>query len=318
MLIAAMLFALALFAVSIDSYAKDASKKQGISTRPVENSSENLSIQAEKTRWELSNAASKLTSVESAIAKSTERADQVARRTSRYSLYTVLGTAILTATLSLLAQFLLMRHQRRINRADAEAKVANSYVEWQLRQLSELYGPVRALLGQSNVLYRQMNKALVAADAGRFRLVAGNDFDGLEFQIKIAEAWIRFRTVKHIAEVYNKDYGVEPYFDDVINVGERLAKVIQEKAGFAREDELVRVMGEYLAHYLVMKRLHERAKSGEKVHANAADEKAVFPNRIQDLVDNGFSTINKQVMVWRGLKAAGTDTSQRAANVGVL
>lgn len=264
-------------------------------------------LQDEKLRAELTNASARLVAVETSIGKAGERADQVALRTSRYSFYTVLGTALLTATLSLLAQALLMRHQRKINRADSAAKVANTYVEWQLQQLSELYGPIRALLGQSNILYRQMNRALVSADSARFQLVPGDDFDGQEFQIHLAGGWLRFRTVKHLAEVYNKSYGVEPYFDDVIEVGSRMVDVIREKAGFARQDddELVQVMGNYLAHYLVLKRLHERAKTGEKLHLNAADEHATFPNQIQKLVDNGFKKINQEVMEWRKFKGSG-------------
>lgn len=275
---------------------------------PASGSAIQKQAQDEKLRLELANAATRLAAVETSIAKAGDRADQVALRTSQYSLATVLGTALLTATLSLLAQWLLMRHQRKINRADSEAKVSNTYVEWQLQQLSELYGPIRALLGQSNVLYRQMNRALVSADSARFQLVPGEDFDGQEFQIHLDGVWMRFRTVKHLAEVYNKDYGVEPYFNDVIEVGARMVDVIREKAGFARpeDDELVQVMGSYLAHYLVLKRLHDRAKTGDKLHLNAADEHATFPNQIQKLVDNGFKAINHQVMEWRKFKGSGS------------
>jgi hypothetical protein len=296
--------ALTMFVMSSPGHAEGTATASQVALQPVI-STQNAPLHDDQVRRDLSIAVSRLASVEASIAKSAERADQVAHRTSRYSLFTVLGTALLTASLSLFSQWLLMRHQRRISRADSQAKVANGYVEWQLRQLSELYGPVRALLGQSNVLYRQMNKALVSADAGRFRLVEGKDFDRLEFQLRVDEEWVRFRTVKHLAEVYNRGYGVEAYFDDVIDVGARLADVIREKAGFAREDdsELVLVMGEYLAHYLVMKRLHDRAKSGEALHQTSADEQAVFPNKIQNLVDNGFKLINEQVMEWRGVKA---------------
>jgi SAM-dependent methyltransferase len=260
----------------------------------------------EPLRLELANATAKLASLESSIAKAGDKADQVASRTSMYSLLTVLGTALLTAALSLVAQWMLMRHQRRINRADSEAKVANTYVEWQLKQLSELYGPIRALLGQSNVLYRQMNRALVAREPKKFRLIPGDDFDGQEFQICLNGTWQRFRTVKHLDEVYDKTFGIEPYFQDVLDVGSRMADVIREKAGFVRpeDDALVKVMGEYLAHYLVLDRLHDRAKKGEKLHLNAADEHATFPNRIQELVDNGFKAINEQVMEWRDFKAS--------------
>ncbi len=296
--------------ISFEGHAADSSKAPRIA-RPVAGTARESSAQRDDAlRLELASAVSRLNLVESAILKSADRADQVAHRTSLYSLFTVLGTALLTALLSLVAQGLLMRHQRKINDADSEAQVANSYVEWQLQQLSELYGPVRALLGQSNVLYRQMNKALVSADESRFRLVPckDRDFDGQEFQINLEGNWTRFRTVKHLAEVYYKGYGVEPYFDDVVDVGSRLAIVIREKAGFAQQDDsdLVQVMGEYLAHYLVLKRLHERAKKGVALHLNKADEQAVFPNRIQELVDNGFDSINMQVIKWRGPKTTKT------------
>jgi hypothetical protein len=303
-----LIVASALIALGTAAHAAGPSRPQESSIAPSAvpgvSVAASASAQDEKLRLELANATTRLSSVDASLTRAADRADEVARRTSRYSAYTVLGTALLTALLSLAAQGLLMRHQRNINRADSEAKVANTYVEWQLQQLSELYGPVRALLGQSNVLYRQMNRALVAADATRFQLVPGEDFDDQEFQIYLCGQWVRFRTVKHLEEVYNKEYGVEPFFDDVIDIGARLADVIREKAGFARPDdgELVHVMGQYLAHYLVLKRLHDRAKAGEKPHLNPADEQAIFPNRIQNLVDSGFKSINQQVLAWRGLE----------------
>lgn len=246
----------------------------------------------DRLQWELENAAARLKSVENTIAESADRADQIASKTSRDAIIAVVVTAFLTCLGGLLAQYLLMRHQR-----------SNSYNEWQLKQLSELYGPFRALLGQSNVLYRQMNHALIVADGTRFRLTDGSDFDGKEFQIQIDGCWMRFRTVKHLAEVYNRSYGVEPYFDDVVNVGARLAELIREKAGLARQEDsdLVYVMGEYLAHYLVLKRLHDSAKAGQSIHINAADDRAVFPVPIQEMVDNGFRAINEKILQWHGL-----------------
>lgn len=258
----------------------------------------------EELRSQIAVVMGRLASVESTIEKSSERADNVALRSSLFSLATVLVGALLAGGASWGTQALLMSHQRKSSRADAEAKVANSYVEWQLKQLSELYAPLRALLGQSNVLYRQMNRALVAADATRFRLVPGSDFDDQTFEIRLGDQWVRFRTVKHLGEVYNKQYGVEPYFNDVVDVGSRIVSVIEEKAGYARQedDRLVIVMGEYLAHYLVLKRLLARAKAGETLHENAADEHATFPTDIQKLVNDGFREINKQVIEWRSFK----------------
>jgi hypothetical protein len=195
----------------------------------------------------------------------------------------------------------MMRHQRKINKNDADAKVENTYVEWQLKQLSDLYAPLRALLWQSNILYRQMNKVLEAADPVRFRIIVGEDFDNQVFEILMNDNWVRFRTVKHLAEVYGKNYGAEPYFDDVIAVGEKMANIIREKSGYARQEdgELVKVMGEYLAHYFVLKRLHKRAQEKESLKINSADEQATFPTKIQRLVEEGFQEINTRVLQWR-------------------
>ena len=100
----------------------------------------------DKLRIDLVRATERLSAVEAAVAKAADRADQVALRTSWFSLGTVLGTAFLTAALSLLAQWLLMRHQRKLNAQDAGAQVANAYVEWQLKQLSELLRPIARTL----------------------------------------------------------------------------------------------------------------------------------------------------------------------------
>ena len=265
------------------------------------------SVQAagdEGLRDELAAVKGRLASVEASIAKTSERADQVAQRTSWFSLGTVIVGALLAGFAGMGGQMLLMRHQRKINRADAEAKVANTYVEWQLRQLSELYAPLRALLGQSNVLYRQMNNALIEAAPDRFRFVVGGDFDGKVFEVRSAEQWVRFRTVEHIAEVYNRGYGVEPYFNDVVDVGQRIVGLIQDKAGYARQEDgqLILVMGQYLAHFFVLKRLLERVRANESPHESFVDKFATFPAEIQELVNKGFQEINKQVIEWREFK----------------
>jgi hypothetical protein len=252
-------------------------------------------MQDEKLRADLVSATAKLSSLEGAISKSGERADRAAERS--------FWIALAAIGASLLAQLLLMWHQRVINRDQAQAEVSNSYVEWQLKQLSELYGPLRALLGQSNAMYRQMNRALAAAKPDVFRMmkVKGADFDDEEFQICKDGVWIRFRTVKHLGEVYNNGCGIEPYFDDVVAVGSRMVDLIRDKAGYARPDDrdIVAVMGSYLAHFAVLSRLHQRAKDGQPILTNKADEEATFPIEIQNVVNRGFDAINGEIMDWR-------------------
>jgi len=203
--------------------------------------------------------------------------------------------------------------ERELAENRAKLEIGNSFVQWELKQLSELYGPLRALLGQSNAMYRQMNEALSLADKTRFRLTGGsNDFDKQEFQIRLPGSdWTHFRTVIHIRQVYGRGYGVEEYFDVIVAIGGRMVKIIEEKAGYARPEqtELLSVFGKYLAHYAVLKRLHSDMKGSAQdtkvseiqgaVAPMKVHESAVFPREIKSLVDQGFEVINKELLEWR-------------------
>lgn len=262
-----------------------------------------LRLMDEKLQDAMATLSGRLGSVEGAIAKASERADNDRIRTSWFAFFTVIASGILGGLGGLMIQSLVMRHQRQINRENAQAEVSNSYIEWQLKQLSELYGPLRALLGQSNAMYRQMNRALEAAAVDKFRMKQENgaDFDDKVFEIFKNDQWVRFRTVQHLGDVYGKNYGVEPYFDDVVEVGARMAELIREKAGYVQpvDKSLIEVMGSYLAHYAVLSRLHRRAKEGESLQINIADEQATFPVAIRELVNKGFDSINKEILAWK-------------------
>jgi hypothetical protein len=261
-----------------------------------------LQSENQKIRFELIASVDRLSNLDKAITKASDRADSASIRSSWLAFLTV----VFSFAFGLVGQYFLIRHQRRLNQEQERAKISNSYIEWQLKQLSELYGPLRALLGQSIAIYRQMNMCLIAADDKKFRMdkKPGADFDDVEFQIYLDGKWEQFRTVEHLPLVYKKDYGVEPYFDDVVKAGAAIAELIRKSAGYVRQEdaELIKVMGTYLAHYGVLCRLHDRAENGEEVHPTAADIKASFPRAIHKLVDTGFNAINAQIMEWKSFR----------------
>ena len=263
-----------------------------------------LQRENQKIRFDLIASVDRLSKLDSAITKASELADAASIRSSWLAFLTV----VFSFAFGLVGQYFLIRHQRHLNREQERAKVSDSYIEWQLKQLSELYGPLRASLGQSIAIYRQMNMCLIAADDKKFRMEQkrGADFDHVEFQIFLDGRWEQFRTVEHLPLVYQKDYGVEPYFDDVVKAGAAIADTIRKSAGYVRQEdtELIKVMGTYLAHYGVLCRLHDRAVKGEEVHPTAADIKASFPRLIHELIDTGFNAINAQIMDWKNLRPA--------------
>ncbi len=269
-----------------------------------------------------------LTSIEADINK---LADRAAKPDYTPAVIGAIGVMI-GAAISAFMNWRLMVHQRKLTNENAtramqlaerraKLEITNSFVQWQLKQLSELYGPLHALLRQSNSLYRHMNSVLVNADPHRFRLrqgKEGDDFDGMIFEICVNGDWSRFRTVMHVNEVYGRNYGIEEYFNGVVDIGGRIVKVITENAGYARPEqkELVAFFGKYLAHYSVLERLHIQVKEQIKSQPQgdgsysvpasymAVDKSAVFPQEIQTLVDTGFEAINSELNAWRAQAAA--------------
>jgi hypothetical protein len=239
--------------------------------------------------------AKRLDLLDKTLIQSSKRSDETAFRTSWMSLVGI-GMTILLGWLGLW-------HQQKLNESKERAEITNAYMEWTMKQISEFYGPLRALLGQSNAMYRQMNHVLInaAPEIFRFEKMDGQDFDNLVFQIFKDGQWSRFRTVKNLEDVYNKGFNVEPYFTDVVNVGEQIANLIRDKTGYLRAEDkdLVAVLGDYLAHFSVLKRLHEAGSKNEKINATKADENATFPIQMQSLVDDGFQKINAQIIKWR-------------------
>jgi hypothetical protein len=209
--------------------------------------------------------------------------------------------------------------ERELSEKQAKLQIGSAVVEWQLKQLSLLYGPVRALLGQSFGLYRQMNTVLERADNTRFRVakVKGGP-DAQEFQIQTSPGtWERFRTVMHISQVYGKGFGVETYFDEIVSIGARIVTIIEQHAGYARPEEkgLMPVFAKYLAHFAVLKHLHDEAKakiaaesassnntisvSDSPVQSLKVDLSAVFPEELHALINDGFEAIINDIGEWR-------------------
>lgn len=200
-------------------------------------------------------------------------------------------------------------HDESLASARAKLEIGNSFVQWQLKQLSELYGPLLALFTQSQALYRHMNRALAKSAPEQFRLVARQETDSTDnqdFEIFIDGQWVRFRTVLHLEHAYGKDHGVEGYFDSITAISERIVKVIQTNAGYARPEDnrLVDTFGDYLAHQIVLDQIVKYYKTRGSAPQSSTtslnvDPSAAFPSQIQKLVLAGHSAISAQLSGWR-------------------
>ena len=285
-----------------------------------------------------------LTSIDTALQKLAQKAEK-----PDYSVWITAGGALLgvvvggliTGLVNFLMQRRLLTHQkvladeaarqaqelataksaqeRELASKRAELEIGNAFVQWQLKQLSELYGPLHALLDQSRALYLHMNHVLVESQPTRFRFEpppASGSTVKSEFQIHTGGKWVRFRTLLHFELVYGQGYGTDDYFSEIVEIGSRMVKVIQEKAGYIRPEqtELSNVFGRYLAHYSVLKKLHDYIRAEHKPAPLGGDdipthqfrkppiaviEAAVFPRDIDGMVTDGFLAITGELSSWR-------------------
>jgi hypothetical protein len=217
-----------------------------------------------------------------------------------------LVSVLVGAFLGGLLSYLLQKQQKKF-------ETSKSLVDWKVTQLQELYGPLNALLHQSNTLYRLMNGVLLNADPKKFRLRDDEDnadFDKKLFEIYENDSWNIFRTVVHIDEVYGRRFGIECYFDEIIANGERMVAVIEKSAGYVREDQpiLASVFGKYLAHFKILRKLHfetktrleaRNTKQQEESHSHMViDKSAAFPLEIQGLVQDGYNNLIHDLNRW--------------------
>jgi len=224
------------------------------------------------------------------------------------------GIAALAGLLGVLAGGLLNgRLQKALSDKQAKLQIGSAVIDWKLKQLSLLYGPLRALLGQSFGLYREMNTILLTrTDKFRYN-PTGTDPDKKEFEVETSPGnWTRFRTVIHILEVYGKGFGVDTYFDEIVSIGSQMVKIIQEHAGYARPEEkdLMGVFGKYLAHYAVLKAVHEAAKANVAGQPGGTagpatptpplqvNVSAAFPEVIHTLINQGFDALASDIEQW--------------------
>lgn len=224
--------------------------------------------------------------------------------------------------------------------------VAKSLVDWKLRQLAELYGPLRTLFAQSNAIYRVMNVVLERAEPSKFKLLTPADLATKQFENFKAAAdddgnlfvfarepggvWGRFRTVMFIDEVYGREYEVELYFDQIVDISKRIVNVIETKAGLAvseaeggaisgqssiastsLQDTLRHKFGQYLAHAAVLQCIHanRRAAFLKKIGSSVGEDgppalnlathvSAAFPEQIQRLVGTAYNELQRDVAAW--------------------
>lgn len=259
-----------------------------------------------------------LASIQASVSKIDDKLPSVWWATPATTLLSVLIGGSISGLIGWALQKRLLQHQgqQAIDQANRNEKLADKKADqearqiqfdWQLRQFTELYGPLSALFDGSNKVYRLMNDALIDRDEKQFRDASGlvppqeRDPDGRVFQIydENRSEWRKFRTVIYLDLVYGKGLGVDGYFDRLIEIGNSISKLIGEKAGLVmpHHGDLLAAFGQYLAHFEVLKELHavsQPTPAGTNATVRPpliVRETAAFPNAIQRVVKDGAAEL---------------------------
>lgn len=153
------------------AFGVDLSTKKQAESNPTQ-----LASTQTAQEWKLLNG--RLDEIDKGVTKLTEKSAAGAFQPAILPLLgTILGAviAVIIASRNLNFQKKLAEEKARLDselaRQKAGLDIGNSFAQWQLKQLSDLYGPLHALFRQSIGLYRHMNVVLLKKDPAKFRLL---------------------------------------------------------------------------------------------------------------------------------------------------
>ena len=209
--------------------------------------------------------------------------------------------AVIGAAAAILLQFIK-------NRADDRAWVRSSglsgvasIMEFRSRQLNEFYAPLRALhaqgLGIRNELYRQLKEANVPGVEFRY-VTEAIAATGQSLWVKYDGKDKPFRFIDDLELVRNHFPQLMSMVDQIIEVGNKSSKLIQTRAGLAlpENQKLTEMLGSFLAHHAILKKIREAVGKGENVTYTAA-----YPRGFDKLIADDCTRLTTQLQEWEDL-----------------
>lgn len=173
-----------------------------------------------------------------------------------------------------------------------------------LRQLGELYGPLKALLGQSKGVHHQLCLQLVQSDPARFRLQDDpNSTLGKSCEIYSQGKWEPFRLLYEIHTLYGNRHKIDPLVTQIIKISKSIIDVIRDKAGLAlsEQSEIHDAFAKYLSHIAILEDAYQTARSPagkRKVLGVREYSYGAYPRELNKLVDDGFCKISLELKGW--------------------
>jgi len=135
-------------------------------------------------------------------------------------------------------------------------------LEFRLKQMELFYAPMFALLEQSRALYDKMLYQLAQDEPQRYRRLPEPDAEGYRMHVRAQDdTWKGFRLLDQFPAVKANQKALV-LAERILQIGEQTTKIISDHAGLASQD-LIDLLGEYLAHYAVLSAAHKGSRKNK-------------------------------------------------------
>ncbi|MCK8663760.1 hypothetical protein M1M11_02560 [Pseudomonas azerbaijanoccidens] len=187
----------------------------------------------------------------------------------------------------------------RLKKSGFEAKL--KLIEYRSKQVNEFYGPMLVLLKQSKELSTQLHAQLSkdAPDRYSFKTDPTSKAGQSLFICQAGEPDKVFRLISELPYLGKNHSSALPRVKVIIDTGERMAKIIEEKSGLVKPSSqvLIGCLGIYLAHLTALKDAYSLTEKTKKSGPQRTHE-AVFPREIEDLTRNDYDDLIGQIKEW--------------------
>jgi len=181
------------------------------------------------------------------------------------------------------------KQQLDLSMKQAVFQQTEKILEFSLKQMELFYGPMFAMFQQSTALYNKMCDQLAQDHPERYKVVPKPDAEGYRCYVLDDGRWEPFRLLDQMPAV-KKNAKAMILATRLIKIGKRATKIISEHAGLASED-LVDLLGEYLAHYALLLTVYEGSET--EPFAPLQHKFGYFSHELNGKIAKGYRELRK-------------------------
>lgn len=215
-------------------------------------------------------------------------------------LYAALAISLIGALVTIFTQSRLFTHNAESQNKKSGYDAKSKLLEYRYKQINDFYGPLLVLIKQSYNLSRQLYELLIADNSQIYYYLKDpqkNNRPSL-YTRQSDPNGAPFRLISSLPYLRKNHANCLPYVKLILDTGSRIAKLIEDKSGFAdpSNEPLMLCFAEYLSHRLALNDAYEQTLLPEENHARLHN--AVYPRNLEELVRGDYEKIVAEISEW--------------------